>query len=51
NDDTAKHSFWDIIKEYEEMGRKLKDLGGQVVVSSLLPLEGHGPRRERIIAE
>ena len=41
--DTARHSFQDITKDYEDMGRKLKDLGVQVVISSLLPVEGHGP--------
>ncbi|KAJ7332456.1 hypothetical protein JRQ81_014636 [Phrynocephalus forsythii] len=46
--DTAKRSFQDITKEYKEMGGKMKNLGGQVVISSLLPVKGY-PQRERII--
>jgi len=49
--DTARHSLQKIRRDFEDLGRKLKDLGTQVVISSLLPVKGRGPGRERKIVE
>ena len=49
--DTARHRFQDIIRDFEELGNKAKDLKAKLVILSLLPVVGHGPRREEKIVE
>ena len=49
--DTARRRFWDITRDFEELGRKAKNLNAKVVISSLLPVVGHGPMREEKIVE
>ncbi|XP_060129222.1 uncharacterized protein LOC132591937 [Zootoca vivipara] len=49
--DTASHSLQKIKNDYEALGRKLKQLDAQIVISSVLPVERHGPGREGKIGE
>ena len=49
--DTARHHFQDIVRDFEELGKKVKDLKAKLVISSLFPVVGHGPRREEKIVE
>uniref|UniRef100_A0A670JHM6 SGNH hydrolase-type esterase domain-containing protein n=1 Tax=Podarcis muralis TaxID=64176 RepID=A0A670JHM6_PODMU len=49
--DTASNSLQKIKREYEALGRKLKQLNAQIVISSVLPVERRGPGREGKIVE
>ena len=49
--DTARRRFQDIVRDFEKLGKKAKDLKTKLVISSLLPVVGHGPRREEKIVE
>lgn len=48
---TARRSLEDTVRDYEVLGKRVRELGAQVVFSSLLPVEGRGPGRERRILE
>ncbi|CAJ0940268.1 unnamed protein product [Ranitomeya imitator] len=43
--DTARKDLPTIYKDFEELGKKVKELDAQVVFSSILPVDGHGTRR------
>ncbi|CAJ0941587.1 unnamed protein product, partial [Ranitomeya imitator] len=43
--DTARKDLPTICKDFEELGKKVKELDAQVVFSSILPVDGHGTRR------
>uniref|UniRef100_A0A670I570 SGNH hydrolase-type esterase domain-containing protein n=1 Tax=Podarcis muralis TaxID=64176 RepID=A0A670I570_PODMU len=49
--DTASNSLQKIKRDYEALGRKLKQLNAQIVISSVLPVERRGPGREGKIVE
>ena len=50
-ENTGKGIDCRIDKDFEELGRKAKNLNEKVVISSLLPVVGHGPMREEKIVE
>ncbi|XP_073435803.1 uncharacterized protein [Dendrobates tinctorius] len=43
--DTARNDLETICRDFEDLGKKVKELGAQVVFSSILPVDGHGTRR------
>ncbi|XP_069588568.1 uncharacterized protein [Ranitomeya imitator] len=43
--DTARKDLPTICKDFEELGKKVKELDAQVVFSSIFPVDGHGTRR------
>uniref|UniRef100_A0A8D0KK09 SGNH hydrolase-type esterase domain-containing protein n=1 Tax=Salvator merianae TaxID=96440 RepID=A0A8D0KK09_SALMN len=48
--DTARKDFATVCSDFEDLGKKVKELGAQVVFSSILPVDGHGKRRwDRIL--
>ena len=49
--DTARRRFQDITRDFEELGREVKNLNAKVVISPLLPVVSHDPKREENIGE
>jgi len=47
--DTTRGDFATICRDFEDLGREVKKLGAQVVFSSILPVDGHGPRRWNMV--
>lgn len=45
--DTAWHSPECLKREYESLGKMIKNLRAQIVIPSVFPVEGHGLIRER----
>ncbi|XP_075208143.1 uncharacterized protein LOC142313042 [Anomaloglossus baeobatrachus] len=43
--DTARNELETICSDFEDLGKKVKELGAQVVFSSILPADGNGTRR------
>ncbi|CAM4641847.1 unnamed protein product [Lepidochelys olivacea] len=49
--DTAMNDLEQITADYVAVGRRIKEFEAQVVFSSILPVEGKGPSRDRRIVE
>ncbi|XP_067418891.1 uncharacterized protein [Emydura macquarii macquarii] len=49
--DTAKNDLERITADYVALGKEIKEFEAQVVFSSILPVQGKGPGRDRRIVE